>query len=106
MFRRDAFEAVGGYDEQVPYCQDQVLYLSLAELGEVDCLPEVLCSYRCHDAQFTQTRLILPVEKAAVRRGMRRLAEVRGESATAAELRYRIWVLRHATRAFRRVLGG
>ena len=106
MFRRDAFEAVGGYDEQMPHCQDQVLYLGLAALGEVDCLPEVLCSYRWHDSQFTQTRLILPLDKAAVRRAMRGLAEARGESVMAAELRYRIWVLRHATRAFRRVLGG
>jgi len=103
MFRREAFDAVGGYDEQVPYCQDQVLYLGLAAHGEVDVLPRALCSYRIHGSQITQNRLILPVEKVAIRRGMRALASSRGESTSAAELRYRVWVLRHASRAFMRV---
>jgi hypothetical protein len=49
LFRREAFDSVGGYDEDLPAFEDWDLYLSLAERGGVgDVIPEPLFLYRRH----------------------------------------------------------
>tara|TARA_Y100001970_G_C14236513_1_gene862153 strand:- start:2343 stop:3545 length:1203 start_codon:yes stop_codon:yes gene_type:complete len=57
MFRRDAVLAVNGYDEDLPYCEDQDLWRRLALAGyESIVIPEVLTRYRIHDDQQSVTK--------------------------------------------------
>lgn len=53
MFRRDAFEAVGGYDENAARAEDQDLFSRMAAKGRVVTLPDVLYSYRYHSSNAT-----------------------------------------------------
>lgn len=104
MFRRDAFDKVGGYDQRAVMAQDHALWLRLAGIGGVDNLPDVLCSYRIHPTQITQRTLVNGDDKAAIFEARLALAKGRGESIQMATLRQRVWVWRHALRAFRRLL--
>ncbi|NUR59077.1 MAG: glycosyltransferase [Catenulispora sp.] len=54
LFRKEAIEAVGGYDEELPACEDWDLYLSLAAAGyRSDVLPIVGQHYRRHPDSMT-----------------------------------------------------
>jgi len=56
MIRRDALPADShSYDESLRYAHDYQLICELAFAGEVHILPEVLCLYRKHEAQITQS---------------------------------------------------
>jgi hypothetical protein len=48
MFRRDAYEAVGGYRTACDYWEDLDLYLRLAARGRVRVVPAALYRYRFH----------------------------------------------------------
>lgn len=48
MFRREVFDAVGGYDENSDGGEDQDLFGRMAARGRVVTLPDVLYSYRYH----------------------------------------------------------
>jgi glycosyltransferase involved in cell wall biosynthesis len=50
MMRRNALEAVGGYDEKFPKAQDYDLWFRLGRVGRLANLPEVLLDYRHHRA--------------------------------------------------------
>ena len=52
MFRRDAVMNVNGYDETLPYCEDQDLWRRLALIGyRARVIPEPLTRYRIHVGQ-------------------------------------------------------
>lgn len=53
MFRRDAFEAVGGYDEKTVRGEDQDLFSRMAARGSVVTLPDILYRYRYHSSNAT-----------------------------------------------------
>jgi glycosyltransferase involved in cell wall biosynthesis len=53
MFRREVFDAVGGYDERADGGEDQDLFSRMAMKGRVFTLPDVLYSYRYHSANAT-----------------------------------------------------
>ena len=53
MFRRDAFDAVGGYDEKAVRAEDQDLFARMAAKGCVVTLPDILYSYRYHSRNAT-----------------------------------------------------
>lgn len=53
MMRREAIEAVGGYDERFVTNQDHDLFLRLAEKGKLTNLPETVVKYRRHGDQIT-----------------------------------------------------
>jgi glycosyltransferase involved in cell wall biosynthesis len=53
MFRREMFDAVGGYDETADGGEDQDLVSRMARKGRVLTLPDVLYSYRYHSANAT-----------------------------------------------------
>jgi glycosyltransferase involved in cell wall biosynthesis len=53
MFRRSAFEAVGGYDESVVRAEDQDLFTRMTAQGRVMTLPDLLYSYRYHTSNST-----------------------------------------------------
>jgi hypothetical protein len=58
MFRREAFEAVGGYRVACDYWEDLDLYLRMATRGRILVVPEALYRYRFHSA----SRLGGPIE--------------------------------------------
>ena len=51
VMRRAAFDAAGGYRENLPHSEDLDLWLRLAGLGGVANLPRPLVKYRIHSAQ-------------------------------------------------------
>jgi glycosyltransferase involved in cell wall biosynthesis len=53
MFRRDVFDAVGGYNENAKRAEDQDLFSRMAAQGRVVTLPDVLYSYRYHSGNAT-----------------------------------------------------
>jgi glycosyltransferase involved in cell wall biosynthesis len=53
MFRREAFDAVGGYDEKAVRAEDQDLFSRMATKGRVVTLPDILYSYRYHSSNAT-----------------------------------------------------
>lgn len=73
MFRREAFDAVGGYRKECSFWEDADLYLRLAEIGRLIVLPDVLYLHR---ASALSTRITSPAEEVeqAVDRMYRRLA--------------------------------
>ena len=53
MFRREAFDAVGGYNEKAVRAEDQDLFSRMAAKGRVVTLPDNLYSYRYHSSNAT-----------------------------------------------------
>jgi glycosyltransferase involved in cell wall biosynthesis len=53
MFRREVFDAVGGYDRESAGGEDQDLFARMAARGRVVTLPDVLYSYRYHSNNAT-----------------------------------------------------
>lgn len=56
MFRRTAFEKVGGYREYFPVSQDYDLFLRLAEVGEINNLPDALYKFRFHGESISRKK--------------------------------------------------
>jgi glycosyltransferase involved in cell wall biosynthesis len=48
MFRRDAFDRIRGYDEQLSYGEDQEAFHKLTTMGSVVTLPDALYYFRYH----------------------------------------------------------
>ncbi|MGH9195305.1 MAG: glycosyltransferase family 2 protein [Acidimicrobiia bacterium] len=48
MFRRDAFEAIGGYRAEVDFWTDMDLYFRLSEMGPIVVITDALYTYRFH----------------------------------------------------------
>jgi glycosyltransferase involved in cell wall biosynthesis len=63
MFRRDAFDAVGGYDEKAAAAEDQDLFSRMAARGRVVTLPDILYSYRYHSSNATLLNSTLAVRQ-------------------------------------------
>jgi glycosyltransferase involved in cell wall biosynthesis len=57
MMRRSAVLAVGGYDARFQTCEDQDLFLRLAEHGKLANIPEVLFKYRQHLASTCHAKV-------------------------------------------------
>jgi glycosyltransferase involved in cell wall biosynthesis len=69
MFRRSAFDAVGGYRERCDYWEDLDLYLRLAEQGSLAVVAEPLVSYRlsaasCRRVAADRDRIEAAVDRA------------------------------------------
>jgi Glycosyl transferase family 2 len=73
MFRREAFEAVGGYREGCGYWEDLDLYFRMATRGRILVVPAPLYRYRFHDAS-TLGGAIQPGEARAAELMIRCLA--------------------------------
>ena len=56
MLRREAVEAVGGYDERFATNQDHDLFLKLAELGRLANLSATVLKYRRHSGQLSSSQ--------------------------------------------------
>lgn len=55
LFRRDAFDAIGGYRPFLRFAYDYDLYMRFLRSGGVIFLPRILCIYRKHPEQMVQT---------------------------------------------------
>jgi glycosyltransferase involved in cell wall biosynthesis len=82
MFRRRAFQEVGGYNEDFEVVQDLDLFLRLSEVGLVENLPDILLFWRQHPLSINRTRfkewrrVKQQIISAAIRRvGPERFAE-------------------------------
>ena len=75
MFRRDAWEFVGGHDESLENAEDYDLFLRLSEVGPITHLREILYSYRqlpgsaSSDSTLLDRNTIDVVERAIERIG-------------------------------------
>ncbi len=67
MFRRDAFEAIAGYDEDAVYWEDFDLFRRLSRQGRILVLPEALYRYRFHQTGSRVASDRDDVERAAIR---------------------------------------
>ncbi|MEP7357844.1 MAG: glycosyltransferase, partial [Anaerolineales bacterium] len=56
MMRRQALDAVGGYDAAMEPAEDHDLWLRLAEVTQLACLPDALYSYRHLGTSVSRTR--------------------------------------------------
>lgn len=70
MFRRAAFESVGGYQAACAYWEDQDLFLRLTRSGRIVVLPDLLYRYRYHATNMTGSA---PLDRGARACGIRRL---------------------------------
>lgn len=53
LFRREAFEAVGGWDPSLRLAPDREFWIRLARCGRIEFHPEVLAGYRLHQASIS-----------------------------------------------------
>ena len=60
MFRRQAFDRIGGYREACAFWEDLDLYLRMATTGQVAVIPDVLYHYRFH---LNGSRLVFQTEQ-------------------------------------------
>lgn len=83
MYRRDALERVGKYDEGLFVAQDHLLHAKLASIGRVENLDSALIAYRKHPGQHGDYGSTLS-PKATLRREVskRSRAIILGESAS------------------------
>ncbi|WP_062133822.1 glycosyltransferase family 2 protein [Demequina aestuarii] len=61
VVRREAFEAVGGFDEQLTLAEDLDLVLKLTRIGPLAYAPGAISDYRTHDANVTRRHRALAV---------------------------------------------
>jgi hypothetical protein len=54
LFRRDVFEAVGGFDTSLRVAEDYELYLRIARSYPVCCHPAVVAEYRIHESNASR----------------------------------------------------
>lgn len=98
MFRRQAFDRVGGYRAECNYWEDADLYLRLCEVGRLLVLPEPLYLHR---SSLLSTRLASSPERVeqAVDRMYRTLSgEVETDSGTTRRILPRVFVSLGSTR--------
>lgn len=53
LMRRTCYERVGGYDEELRRCEDWDLWIRIARLYPIGCIPEVLLRKRIHGGNLT-----------------------------------------------------
>ena len=74
MFRREAFDAIGGYDVRRHYCEDYDLWCRLSRVTQVACLPEQMVTLVRHEDGVTgrhrETQLQRHIEAATDHIGM------------------------------------
>lgn len=98
MYRKDAIEGVGGYNNNAVGAEDYELWLRLASVSEIGTVPEFLTYYRVHDRQISRTKAISISTASTIAAARISLAKSNGESVTAARGRQVIWAMRQKSR--------
>lgn len=79
LFRRDALEAVGGFDRSLAACEDYDAYLKIARVFSTRCHETIVAEYRWHHSNMSRDfRRML---RAAIRVLRRQRKHVRGRPA-------------------------
>jgi GT2 family glycosyltransferase len=65
LYRRDAFEKVGGLSQEFGWAFDFELFLSLSKLGKTVFLPKVLAKFRWHPGSLSVSRRAESVREAS-----------------------------------------
>jgi glycosyltransferase involved in cell wall biosynthesis len=99
MFRRTAFEVVGGYDESVATMEDYDLWLRLGTVGALAVLPEALLDYRVHGAQMSRSAPSAGAHVDKIGESRLALARTLGVSSVWARAWHKIWVVRQQARS-------
>lgn len=58
-YKREALDAVGGFNERLAACEDYDLYLRITRRFPICCYPEVVAEYRQHDANMTRNQSLM-----------------------------------------------
>ncbi len=82
MFRRAAYQRVGGYRKDFYYAQDSDLWLRLGEVGMLGYVPEFLYAYRCEADSISASRRQLQREFGRIGQACR-AARATGEDESA-----------------------
>ena len=99
MFRRSAFDQVGGYKPCAHLAEDYELWLRMAQLGELASIDRPLIKYRVHSQQTSRRGKITRASSREVLRARRAVAASRHESQLAAWMRHQVWHAYHRMRA-------
>ena len=91
MFRRSAFDAVGGYDPALRQMEDYVFILQLAQLGPIASLPDRLIRYRVHSTQTSRGAASRGPHIDRVARERLALASAIGASTTVTWAKLVVW---------------
>lgn len=65
VFRREAFERVGGLSDKFKFAYDFDLFLKLTKVGEAEFIDQILSSHRWHATSLTYTRRWDSVKEAS-----------------------------------------
>lgn len=65
LFRKTAFEATNGYDQEKSPSEDFSLFGELIEMGDAVGVPDALVKYRVHAASLSRTNAVRQRERAA-----------------------------------------
>jgi glycosyltransferase involved in cell wall biosynthesis len=65
LFRRDAFERVGGLSEEFGWAFDFNLFLSLSKIGGAAYIPQILSKFRWHPGSLSVSRRANSVKEAS-----------------------------------------
>jgi GT2 family glycosyltransferase len=82
LYRRDAFERVGGLSNKLGWAFDFELFYSLSEIGKAAYLPKVLANFRWHPGSLSVSRRresvneASAVRKAHLPRALRTISEI------------------------------
>ena len=57
MYRRDVLIAAGGFDTNLPRCEDYDVYLRLARRSRIASHPDIVAEYRRHDSNMSSDHL-------------------------------------------------
>lgn len=93
MFRRSAFDEVGGYDGRLRQMEDYVFILRLAQRGPIANLPNQLIRYRVHSSQTSRGASARGTHIDAVSRARMDLAQTIHASRVATRAKLLLWRL-------------
>lgn len=91
MFRKDAYDKVGGHTPGLSQCEDYDLTLRIATRGKVALLPDFLVLYRVHTSNLSKGAGARGKHIDLVTSGRRQLAQVLGVSSLVALPPHLLW---------------
>jgi glycosyltransferase involved in cell wall biosynthesis len=84
LFRRTPLEAVGGFAEDMPACEDREIYLRIARSHPIGCVGALVADYRHHGSNMSRNHELM---HASAREALRRQEPwVRGDARLEAAL--------------------
>lgn len=98
MLRKSALDAIGGFRADLKSAEDLDLYLRLAEVGQIESIPEVLFKYRQHltsigyaDSMLQFDSMMMIVQEARQRRKLPLLNNVQASADSSLKSTYLKW---------------